>query len=367
MKFGGIAIIGLIGSLICGLSALTAGATGRDHRPQFESCDPVTEFSFDTHRAGNVPNDLALPRLDFCAEWNPEFVHNGGHCCGKFTFSRRQNKRLRCAPNRFSGGGYCAERTAEQAQYEKDVASGKIPDALEAIIWDVGRKGNQAWCTVNNGFLAWGRPIVATEKNRVLLRSPDRCTHYGTDGMIGMIEWTGRQLAKEYKGPEFEGLRLIVGDISAPRGGCLVGRSGRKGHASHTSGQDVDLGLLLPKSRMSTVQTFHKTFDPKANWWLLKQLFHNPFACVKVVFLDRSHIHKLAKYMSKIPDPEWSTLRRFIRHVPGHKNHHHVRIGEGPGLPGCTSDARPELETEENGGVDDGELDLEKDLLPSGG
>ncbi len=63
------------------------------------------------------------------------------------------------------------------------------------------------------------------------------------------------------------------------------------------------------------------------------------------MFVDHRLIAKLEK--AARGDPKWGELRRYIRHMPNHKNHFHVRLGEFPGVPGCDPNADPELETEE--------------------
>ena len=32
----------------------------------------------------------------------------------------------------------------------------------------------------------------------------------------------------------------------------------------------------------------------------------------------------------------WSKIRRYVKHMRGHRRHFHIRVGDGPGLPGCT-------------------------------
>jgi murein endopeptidase len=234
--------------------------------------------------------------------------------------------------------------TDEQKEYIAQLKSAKPPfDPLDAITRDLGRK-DQAYCTVNNGFLAHGRPIVPSEANHILLRTPERCTQFGSDNMIGMLEWLGRQVGSQFKGPEYSGLHLLIGYISAPRGGCLAGSSGRHGHLSHTNGSDVDVGLLTPLKNRRSPASFTTTFDAKANWWMIKQILKNPYACVKVMFLDRRLIRKLSKVASH--DEEWHLYARFLRHQKGHRNHVHVRVGNHPGDPGCSPGADPSLEEE---------------------
>lgn len=308
--------------------------------PSFLPCTPESE-----PLKGGLPGD---PPRSFCEKWNPDFSFNGYQCCGKLPIrvGRRKKRLNHCPPQRVKKGN-CSEMTAEQLEYTESVHSWKIPDLLAYLTEQMGRSGEQSFCSVNNGFLAHGRRVIGTDKNRIFVRAPGRCVHFGTDAMVGMLEWLGRQLATAYPGESNSGVQLSVGDISAPRGGCLFGVSGRRGHASHTSGQDADIGFINPKAgKTPPASPFTRTLEPKTNWWFLTRVFKNPFACIKVIFLDRHHIRTLEKHAKK--DPEWKTYHRFIRHMPGHKNHFHIRIGNGPGEPGCVPGARPELEPEED-------------------
>jgi murein endopeptidase len=303
--------------------------------------------------------------LDFCAEWNPEFAYRGYRCCWNKPAKKRKRGASYCAPGR-SYSNFCGEMTDEQRRYTDDANSGKLGDLLQYIERDLDGVGKQSFCSVNNGFLAHGRRLIPTTQNRIRLRSQERCVDFGTDRMVAMVDWLGRRVNEQYSAPEYKGVDLVVGDISAPRGGCLAGRSGRRGHSSHMSGLDVDLAFLVAKQGRSSPLMFHTEFDAKANWWLLKELFRNPYACVKVVFLDRKHINKLAKAADG--DPLWPEFRRFIRHVKFHKNHFHVRVGEHAGAPGCEPNANPELEVEEEYSADDNETMEElRDIISNSG
>jgi murein endopeptidase len=341
---------------------ITAKATSRVHRekdanrviastlmPDFDPDMPESSYTQDRERmvsAFPTPNDPGLDRLptiDFCSEWNPEFPFNGHRCCRSIASARGKKTRVSCFTKR-PRGNYCEEMTDEQKEYIEALESPNPPfDPLEAITQDMGRK-DQAFCTANNGFLAHGRPLVPSEKNRIQLRSPERCTRFGTDNMIGLLEWLGRQVASHYSAPEFAGVKLNIGDIAAPRGGCLAGPSGRRGHLSHTNGSDADVGLLTVMKNRRSPAAFTNSLNAKDNWWMIKQIMKNPFACVKVIFLDRRHIRKIAKAAAH--DEEWGQYKRFLRHQPGHRNHMHLRVGNHPGAPGCSPGANPDLEEE---------------------
>ena len=245
-----------------------------------------------------------------------------------------------------TSGNYCGDMTEDQKKYSMEAQTGQLGDILKLLTLEMGKKGEQAFCTVNNGFLANGRPVVSTPANRIQIHSPDRCLNFGTDEMAAMLEWLGREVGEKYKGEKFKGVQLVVGDISGPRGGCLVGRSGRRGHASHTSGQDADIGFITAKEGERSPALFHRRFDKTENWWFIKQIFKNPFACIKVIFLDQKHIDSLRNAFGK--ESEWQSLKKFIIHMRGHSNHMHVRIGKGPGTPGCSPGAKPEEEFEDD-------------------
>jgi murein endopeptidase len=295
-----------------------------------------------------APQNEAVP-LDFCEEWNPEFQANDYRCCGRVTgYSARgrrgRKSRPRCDVHR-NRQSYCDEITPEQKEYIAGVNSGKIADLLEYLSAQVEHRPIQAYCSVNTGFLVHGRAIVPTSENLIKLRSPQRCTYFGTEPMVAMLEWLGRQVKKEIY-PENPGIHILLGDVAAPRGGCLAAMGGRRGHKSHMVGQDADIGLLTPRGKKPSPDYFHRDLQAKPNWWFVKQIFQNPYACIKMIFLDRRQISKLAR--AAAGDPEWAHVRRFIRHFPGHRDHFHVRIGDGPGEPGCSPNANPDDELDED-------------------
>lgn len=310
--------------------------------PAFQSCDPVSE------KLQSSLNESLSPA--FCAKWNPDFNQNGRQCCGKSARGprgkRRGKKSLGPYPTSRGRKNRCDEITDEQKSYIQSVNDGKIGDVLAFLTREMGRSGEQAYCSVNNGFLAHGRPVVPHPQNRLRILAPQRCSHFGTDAMAGMMEWVGREVAKTYQSESTSGSQIFLGDIAGPKGGRVYGPSGRRSHASHTTGQDADVGFFRPRAKLEAMTHFDRTFDSSSNWWMIKKIFKNPFACIKVIFLDRRLIQKLAGVAKT--DPDWTHFQRFIRHMAGHKNHMHVRIGNGPGQPGCVPGARPELETEDD-------------------
>jgi hypothetical protein len=337
MKMLMIALIFAVSWLVEGTSPFVWAATNPYfYQPQFSSCDPVSEV---------LKVSELDPSLQFCSQWNPDFIQNKYQCCSALGRSGRKRKFAACSQERVLHG-FCPEMTQEQRDYMEGVSSGKISDVLSFLVDQMGHRHEQAYCTVNNGFLVNGRPIVPSRQNRLLIQSPDRCTFFGTDPMTGMLEWVGREVAHRFSDETYSRGHILVGDVAGPRGGCLFGSSGRRRHASHTTGQDADIGFLSFHAGQVSPVHFHREFDVEKNWWFLKKILKNPIACVKVVFLSREHISKIARRYGK-DDPDWPALHRYIRHMPGHSNHFHVRVASGSSSIGCKLDAHPELELEE--------------------
>lgn len=307
-------------------------------------CLPESEF---------LSSNLGQPSPAFCSEWDPDFPARGYRYCARptdvpsKTKGKRRRRRSRMCPSGRVKINYCDELSVAQREFSDRVRSGKAGDILDLIAREAAVRGaDQAHCGPSDGFLALGRRVIPTTANRLIVKGASRCVDFGTDAMALMLEWLGRQVAAEYSEPQFEPVRLLIGDISAPRGGCLTGQSGRRGHSSHTSGQDVDIGFFTLRAKSAgSSDVFSREFDPKANWWLIRKIFQNPYACVKAVFLDKRLIRKLNKALRN--ELEWEVLRPHVRHVRGHRHHLHVRIGDGPGAPGCKSGPGSDEELEE--------------------
>jgi murein endopeptidase len=275
-----------------------------------------------------------------CERFDPEASLKGGTCC------MRQRPRLlpNCAPSRRSSS-HCAERTYEQLKWATAYQNNPHlyrSQLLERISQDDRQK---AFCTVNDGFLAWGVPLLELPDNRVKLRSAFRCANFGVPRLIAALDWLGTQMAGKFLGP----VELLIGDLSGPKGGCLAGMRGRRAHRSHTSGLDAD--IAFPVAKGSQPGRFHGTFEPETMWWVMKQLFSNPHACVAVVYLDRRLISKLGKAAGN--DPDWELIRKHLKHVSHHRNHIHVRVKDAAGGLNCLSGVKIEEEDLENDSPDE--------------
>jgi hypothetical protein len=83
---------------------------------------------------------------------------------------------------------------------------------------------------------------------------------------------------------------------------------------------------------------FTRTYHFASNWWFLKKLTTNPFACVEAIILDSKVERQLGRFVAKTYPAEvkqFEMLSQFIVHHKGHRDHYHVRFGELPGVLGC--------------------------------
>lgn len=256
----------------------------------------------------------------FCQAWNPEYEFRKNRCCA---IMRGRNRRTpkSCAPRRRSGS-LCEERDQKQLGFQAS--------DLESL--NLGAIDQQAFCTPDNGFMAQGVPILETPLNRVKIANPRRCSNFGTTGLVILLHQLGKSIHEKFSTDSaMDGVRLIIGDMSGPKGGCLG--TGKSAHAGHTNGLDADIAFLQAKAGVESSRIFSKQMDLSLNWWLLKSIVKKTPVCLQYIFLDRSHIRRLEKFVRiQTEDAEenqkiWTSLRRILRHTKGHRNHFHIRVG----------------------------------------
>lgn len=324
-------LIPLIGILLasCHPGASTSGVVpeimdpAEDEAP-FHETEEEGEFPLD-----EVDEAIAAPAFtlthEFCALWNPEYAFRQHRCCAPTNF--RGHRRPRgCARGR-RGTALCTEQTEAQ----RLMKGGEHLETLDHH-WREKRElvtfgSPQSICTADNGFLAHGVPLVTTADNRVLMNNPGRCAHFGTSGLVLMLHRLGKAVDRRFGAdPRFDGVRMVIGDLSAPRGGCLATRRGS--HSGHTSGLDADVAFLVAQPGIEAGRVFPRQMDYKLNWWFLRTMAEESPVCIHYVFLDRRHIRGLAKAAGD--DPLWPKFRAAFKHIPGHRNHYHFRVGLEP-------------------------------------
>ena len=172
----------------------------------------------------------------------------------------------------------------------------------------------------------------------------DRGLRYGSDELVGMVVYLGRDLAGRDLGRP-----LVVADLSPERGGPSAW------HRSHQTGRDVDLlffvrdatgrpvvptamlhyradGASLPDRGDADAATGAPLyFDDQANWMLVRELITNPIADVEYIFISEDLKQRLLDQAVALGEPRSlieaaSFLLHQPSHAPPHDDHMHVRI-----------------------------------------
>ena len=162
---------------------------------------------------------------------------------------------------------------------------------------------------------------------------------WGTSLMIETIIKAGEEMAWQL--PDAD--PFIVGDISAQRGGYF------DGHRSHRGGVDADLGIYAKGGKQSPrgfQDLSPSELDAHATWLFIRTLLDT--GNVERIYLDQSLINALRKHVREVeglsaeevdrifPPPgtarTWA-MAGIVQHVPGHRNHIHVRVFCDGGLP----------------------------------
>lgn len=156
---------------------------------------------------------------------------------------------------------------------------------------------------------------------------------WGSPEMISLIVDTGRHL--RWLLPE--AAPLVIGDISARRGGFL------SGHLSHRGGVDADIGIYRDGAWQDPrgFTRLGSDFDVEANWALISALLDS--GNIDFILLDQAHINRLKAYtlgrgLLEAEDVEeiFPTHRQWertgvVRHAANHVDHLHVRVLCGDG------------------------------------
>jgi hypothetical protein len=108
-------------------------------------------------------------------------------------------------------------------------ASSEPPSRSIGLPWSGSLVGGVPLAAASNSIVTW---------DAVRRRSPNRADRrYGNIRLLATL----RRVASEYAAAHPDAPRIVVGDISRPRGGEFGSRFGAPGHASHQNGLDVDV------------------------------------------------------------------------------------------------------------------------------
>jgi murein endopeptidase len=156
----------------------------------------------------------------------------------------------------------------------------------------------------------------------------DENRSYTTPEVVGALLDAFKRFGEKYPGS----CDVQFGDFSQKGGGRM------KGHESHQNGRDVDMGLYAVGNvaLQGFVPMDSKILDVPKTWDMIQSLVgtHD----VEHIYLDRNIQVRLYQYArSEGMEPEFlskvfsmagsgSDRESIIQHVPGHRNHMHIRF-----------------------------------------
>jgi len=162
---------------------------------------------------------------------------------------------------------------------------------------------------------------------------------WGTSEMIEAITTASAEMA--WLMPHAD--PILVGDISKKNGGHLPP------HRSHRSGLDADIGIFQTGASMPLSAGFPnmtpKNIDYEANWLFWSSLLET--GLVERILLDQTLIDAMrvwtvesgnlseAEALATFPPrgtPRLWTMTGVFQHVPGHRDHIHLRVLCGEAL-----------------------------------
>ncbi len=199
----------------------------------------------------------------------------------------------------------------------------------------------------HRGTLSEGVELGRDTQGVAWLRNDDR--HYAVPRLVAAIARAGRRVAEERPGGV-----LVVGDLSAPRGGRI------SGHASHRTGRDADLLLYLTTLEGAPVASpgfVHVEADGLAyepgkkeyfrldvarQWALVRALIEDPEGNVQWLFVH-DHVEALllawARARGEPTEIVFRAMKMMLRPKGSgpHDDHMHVRTACLPAevLRGC--------------------------------
>lgn len=185
----------------------------------------------------------------------------------------------------------------------------------------------------NRGYQLRAKRLKPSRELRVKPSSADNA--YGHPALVLMLQRSAHELARAVRGSV-----MNVGDLSAERGGPLVG------HRSHQSGRDADVGFYVLDPRGKPVLLDHfvafdgagkavdgsgMTFDEQRNFLLVQSWTRDARAGLSHVFVAtwlRKRLLEVAaeRKISAALLTQMATLLKQPDSTSAHDDHFHVRI-----------------------------------------
>ncbi len=178
----------------------------------------------------------------------------------------------------------------------------KGPSRSIGLPWSGGLEGGVRLPAAGSSHVTW---------DPVLRRSPNRdWRQFGTYRTVRRVI----EVAADYRRAHPGAPRVVVGDLSRPRGGDFGVRYGLPGHASHQNGVDVDVYYPRRDGRATAPLTVSQVHRSRSRD-LLRGFLR---AGAGVIFVS--------------PETGLAGQGRRVRLIPNHETHRHVRFG--PAYPG---------------------------------
>ncbi len=195
-------------------------------------------------------------------------------------------------------------------------------------VYDYQRDKSESIGLPHAGKLVGAMPMLDGPGRKI---TAQRWKTWATRDTVHSLDKVLRLWAKQYP----EAPIVLVGNLSARHGGPL------EPHKTHQSGRDVDISYIANwdgKSAVAWQRMSEKNLDASRTWDLLKLL--DKHAEIEAFFIDRSLQRVLLKHAKKhgsirkdrlrhwlqVANPKGSKIEPKIKHVPGHKDHIHVRF-----------------------------------------
>ena len=156
----------------------------------------------------------------------------------------------------------------------------------------------------------------------------DENRNFTTPEVVGALLDAAERFKERYP----DSCDIVLGDFSGKGGGRL------KGHRSHQNGRDVDIGLCaIDNAQLEGLVPLNTgRLDLAKTWYMIQSLVSTQ--SVQCIFLDRSiqaRLYRQALCEGANPDDLSKIFANagrgggpdsLIQHVPGHRNHMHVRF-----------------------------------------
>jgi murein endopeptidase len=208
-----------------------------------------------------------------------------------------------------AAGDRAAPRSAE-GDPTGAAGAGRDLSSVEAASSPIAWRPSRAIGEPNAGRLANGVQLPAggadyVTWDPVLKRRPNRgWRRWGTDKLVRVF----LRVARQYRDVHRAAPRLVVGDLSRPRGGDFGPRFGGPGHASHQNGLDIDVYYPRLDGRLREADKVSQIDDR------LGQDLVDRFVAAG------------AEYVFVGPHTPFRGPRKVVQPLPLHDDHMHVRL-----------------------------------------